>query len=267
MAGVSLSILIVDDARLARLDAPTAAPAWPNAAPTSRIDPREVPPAPGPRTSTGPATPPRTPIGRVLDSALQRAASALIAESSRLTELDQAVGDGDLGASLTRGANAILEARTTWPLDDPSAALFALGMTLQRSLGGTSGPLYAVAFLRASALLKTEPNAWAEAFHAGCDAIGELGGAKPGDRTMLDALVPASEALTAARLAGSPPNEATRAAVAAAEAGAKATAALPPRKGRSSYLGDRALGHPDPGAEAVVVWLRAVAESLAEPGD
>jgi dihydroxyacetone kinase len=91
----------------------------------------------------------------------------------------------------------------------------------------------------------------------------ELGGAKPGDRTMLDALVPASEAFASALHAGSAWADALRMAQAAAEAGSKAAASMSPRKGRSSYLGDRALGHPDPGAEAVAVWLRAIAATSA----
>ncbi len=265
MAGVSLTILEVDDARLARLDAPTAAPAWPNAAPRAR--PGAIPTAtataaaaPDFGAAPAPPTPPSTEAGWALDAAIRRAASALIGDAPRLTALDQAVGDGDLGVSLARGAVAVVEALPTWPLDDPAATLQSLGATLRRSLGGTSGPLYAVAALRASAVLRDDPTAWADAFRAGCAGIADLGGATRGDRTMLDALIPASEAFAGAIGAGGTPREALTAAVEAAVLGARATAAMPPRKGRSSYLGDRALGHPDPGAEAVVVWLRAVAD-------
>ena len=88
--------------------------------------------------------------------------------------------------------------------------------------------------------------------------MSDLGGAHPGDRTMLDALMPASEAFSAAMRGGRSGPEALREAVEAARAGAKATAGMRPRLGRSSYLGDRALGHPDPGAEAVAVWLGAI---------
>jgi dihydroxyacetone kinase len=180
-----------------------------------------------------------------------------------LTELDQAVGDGDLGISLERGARSVLEALPGYPLDDPSAAFRALGVTLQRSLGGTSGPLYAAFFLRASRTLRDrrpdDPRAWAEAFRAGCDALAELGGAARGDRTMLDALFPAAEAFAAAVEAGKATDEALRAAASAAAEGARAAAAMTPTRGRSSYLGGRAVGRPEPGAEAVVVWLAAVA--------
>jgi triose/dihydroxyacetone kinase / FAD-AMP lyase (cyclizing) len=88
-----------------------------------------------------------------------------------------------------------------------------------------------------------------------------LGGARPGDRTMLDALVPAAEALQSALRAGRPWRDALAEAVAAASEGAARTATMAPRRGRSSYLGDRALGHPDPGAEAVALWLRAIAQA------
>ena len=261
MAGVSLSILELDNARLARLDAETAAPAWPNAAPRSRAEPESAPatthePSPSPE-------PPRTASGRLVGASLRKVAEALISESSRLNELDQAVGDGDIGVSLARGARAMLEAIPALPLDDPAATLHSLGTLLQRSLGGTSGPLYAMALLRASARIRQAPDDWPGAFRAGCEGITELGGAKPGDRTMLDALIPASVALAASFQAGRSPAEALKEVVAAAESGARATASMNPRKGRSSYLGDRALGHPDPGAEAVAVWLRAVAGALA----
>jgi dihydroxyacetone kinase len=141
------------------------------------------------------------------------------------------------------------------------ATLHGLGVTLQRALGGTSGPLYAAFFLRAASVLRRgrpdDPKTWAEAFRAGCAAIGELGGATAGDRTMLDALLPAAEAFDAALQSGRSANEAIRVAAQAAANGARETAAMRPRRGRSSYLGERAVGHPDPGAEAVAVWLAA----------
>jgi len=142
-----------------------------------------------------------------------------------------------------------------------AALLAAAGDRLRRAIGGTSGPFYATALLRAARSLPERPTAtdWARAFADGVAAIGELGGARPGDRTMLDALVPASEALSRT---GS-----LQAAAVAAEAGAEATAAMTPRVGRASYLGDRAMGFPDAGAVAVMVWLRALADRAgASPG-
>jgi triose/dihydroxyacetone kinase / FAD-AMP lyase (cyclizing) len=265
MAGVSLTVLPVDDRRLARLDAPTDAPAWPNAAarPRSRSTTASPEPSPEPRPAVGA---PRTALGHRLGAAIQAAARSLIEAEARLTELDQAVGDGDLGISLTRGARAVLDALPSCPLDDPAATLHELALTLQRALGGTSGPLYAMLLLRAATFLRSnDPEAaatWAEALRAGADGIGELGGAAVGDRTMLDALVPASEALTSGLHAGHSSMVALSEAVAAADRGAEATASMSPRRGRSSYLGDRALGHPDPGAVAVATWLRAASKSL-----
>ena len=273
MAGVSVSVLRADDARLARLDATTDAPAWPNPGAVARPRTRNAATIRGEDlTATGeftPVGPPRTSVGRSIEAALQASAQALAAAATRLNALDQAVGDGDLGSSLRRGAQTMHEATSSLPLDDPSAFLHALGMLLQSSLGGTSGPLYAVFFLRAASRLKgippddlTVPNIWAEAFRSGCDGVAELGGAGRGDRTMLDALLPASDAFTNALAQGESARQALSLAAAAAEAGAKVTGSLTPRRGRSSYLGVRAIGHIDPGAEAVAVWLRAVARAL-----
>ena len=131
-------------------------------------------------------------------------------------------------------------------------------------MGGSSGPLYGVLFLRCGNVLEgfgsTGLAQWVDAMEAGCKAISELGGAKPGDRTMLDALDPFVTTLKNAR--GVLSREAVLAAVEAAERGVEATARMKPRLGRSSYLGERVLGHVDPGAKAVAVWLRAAAEAL-----
>ncbi len=273
MAGVSLSLLRVNDVRLSRLDAATDAPAWPNPAAVSR--PRtSSPDVVNPEDSTPTAEytaigPPRTPLGQALQSAILAATLALTEAANRLTEMDRAVGDGDLGISLERGSQAVRAALQSVPLDDPAAALHALGRTLQAALGGTSGPLYAVMLIRAAARLKsaapealTDPMTWSQALSAGCDGIIELGGAGRGDRTMLDALLPACDALHDGLSIGWTPSDALAAAAAEAEAGARATAELTPRRGRSSYLGRRALGHVDPGAEAVAIWFRALARAL-----
>ena len=274
MPGVSLSVMRLTRERLAALDAPTDAPAWPNRAAVARpraavVEPLNV----EDETPTGEhrilATP-VTPAGLALEAAVRAASEALAGASERLNAMDQAVGDGDLGVSLRRGAGAVDEALPGLPLDDPAATLHGLGLVLQAALGGTSGPLYAVGLVRAAARLRAAGESgvagasdWSGALADACAGVVELGGAGRGDRTMLDALLPAADALSAALEAGRPPREAVAEAAAAAEAGAKATAGMAPRRGRSSYLGDRALGHPDPGAEAVAVWLRAVARSLA----
>jgi dihydroxyacetone kinase len=202
-----------------------------------------------------------------LEAAIQAATKALIDAAPRLTEMDQVVGDGDLGVSLERGSRAAQQELPTYPLDDSAAALHALAVTLQRSLGGTSGPLYAAFFLRASAALSrgaaNDVQAWATAFGAGCTAIAELGGAVPGDRTMLDALLPAAAAFQEGVNSRWALADVLRGAADAAEAGAHATARMLPRRGRSSYLGERVLGYRDPGAEAVAVVLDALARGPA----
>lgn len=263
MAGVSLSVLAVDERRLAMLDAATDAPAWMAARPRLRNAPAsQALASPVPTPPAVPPITPITPLGMALREGLRSAAQALITSAPQLTQMDQVVGDGDLGISLERGARAVREALPSYPLDDPAATLHGLGVTLQRALGGTSGPLYAAFFLRAAGTLRhgraDDAKTWAVAFLAGCGAIAELGGAAPGDRTMLDALLPAAEAFRQAVDAGQPAVDALRAAATAAAAGARATAEMMPRRGRSSYLGARALGHPDPGAEAVAVWLSAL---------
>ncbi len=174
-------------------------------------------------------------------------------------------GDGDLGTSMERAAKAVQRAVGSYPLDDVPATLKALGHTLRRELGGSSGPLYGVLFLRCGSVLEgsgaTGLAQWAEALDQGCRAINESGGAKPGDRTMLDALDPFVKVLKKG-VGGKALREAVLAAVEAAERGVEATAQMKPRLGRSSYLGDRVLGYPDPGAKAIAVWLRAASEAL-----
>ena len=246
MPGCSLSVLRLDAARLALLDAPGEAPAWPG---PGRIAPRAMVAAPP--AAAAPATAPG-PLAPALQAAALAVAAALDAAEPRLTELDSAAGDGDLGLSMQRGA-AALRALPAAAWADPPTALAAMGEALRRAIAGSSGPFYATALLRAARTLPAAPGPadWATAFAAGVAAIAELGGARPGDRTMLDALVPAAEAFAA--------RGTLAAAAAAAEAGVAATAAMSPRLGRASYLGDRVRGVPDAGAAAVAVWLRALA--------
>jgi dihydroxyacetone kinase len=260
MAGVSLSLMKLDDERLARLDAPAQTPAWP-AAHLGRVPRwparRRVPGAAG--RSGGPAA---RAVDHPLAHVLQSVCAALFAAEAELTRLDQAVGDGDLGISLARGARAVEHELAQYPLGNKAATLRALSATLRRALGGTSGPLYAVALLRAAAVFERESEAslqhLADALRAACDGIAEVGGAARGDCTMLDALIPAADALESAARSNAGLAEALRRCIEAAERGGAATAHLVPRRGRASYLGARALGHPDPGALAVVVWLRAL---------
>jgi dihydroxyacetone kinase len=246
----------VDDARLALLDAPTAAPAWGGSGllPGARQVRRAAEPGAAAEQhrstdSAGPA---------VLAGALA-CAGALEAAERRLTELDSAAGDGDLGISMARGAAAV---RGLSAEADAASTLVAIAGALRRAIAGSSGPFYAVGLLRAAAVLAAasavDASAWAEAFGQAVEAVSAMGGAKVGDCTMLDALVPAAQAFRDGLGRGMSAKEAWAAAASAAEAGAASTAQMRPRLGRGSYLGDRALGVEDPGAVAVAIWVRAL---------
>jgi ATP-dependent dihydroxyacetone kinase len=268
MAGISISVLGVDDAALSRLDAPTTAASWPNAV-KERPGKLETLAAGSPAGKSAAAVQKgETETGRRIGRAIEAACAALIAAEGELTEMDRIVGDGDLGASMKRAATAVQEAVESYPLDDAPATLRALGHTLRKALGGSSGPLYGVFFLRCgNALEKSGWNGlaqWANAAEEGARAISELGGAKPGDRTMLDALDAFVAALKNPR--ANALADVLQGAVGAAKRGAEATAQMKPRLGRSSYLGDRVIGHADPGAMAVAIWLGAVVEVLFSTG-
>ncbi|MGY1815420.1 dihydroxyacetone kinase subunit DhaL [Blastococcus sp. SYSU D00820] len=253
MAGCSLSVLPVDDAVLARLDAPTSAAAWPAAGRGRVGDDAEVP-APEADEPSGTLLPADSP----LRAALTAVAHALEAAEPELTAMDREVGDGDLGVSLRRAARAVLAELDRLPGETPAATLRAVSALVRRVVGGTSGPLYAVLLLRAATALdgvaQPGPAEWAAAFTAGVEGVTDLGGARPGDATMVDALVPAASSLAERLDLG--------AAVIAAEQGAAATAALRARRGRASYVGERAVGRVDPGAHAVALWLAAVRDAL-----
>ena len=255
MAGISISVLGLNPDRLRWIDAATTAPAWPNLL-------KQSPGKPAVEIATS-----ATVVGRIAQTALgekpkraiEAACQALILAEAELTELDRITGDGDLGVSMARAAKAVQEEVDSYPLDDISRTLKALGHTLGRELGGSSGPFYGVFFLRCGNVLARSRAQWVPALKEGCQAISELGGAKPGDRTMLDALYPFVNEL---KQENQTTPEVVWAAVEAAERGAEATARMRPKLGRSSYLGNRVLGHPDPGARGVSIWLRAVCESL-----
>ncbi|MBZ4374090.1 dihydroxyacetone kinase subunit DhaL [Corallococcus sp. AS-1-6] len=257
MPGCSLTLMKVDDARLARLDAPTEAPAWPGRGQV--VTRRQVVRARAALPTVEGHRKPQPVMAQVRAAALA-VADAWDAAEARLTELDSKAGDGDLGLSLARGAAAI-RALPEGAWATPSGALTELGQALRRNIGGSSGPFYATALLRAARFLANKPAdaaAWAKAFEAAAEAVSELGGAKPGDRTMVDALHPAAAALMRAVREGRTLGEAWAEATRAAEQGAEATASMSPRLGRASYLGERAKGVPDAGAVAVVIWMKAL---------
>lgn len=264
MAGISLTLLRVDDQRLTWLDAATQTTAWP--ALSGRVAEASVKPAPvAPVAASGARLSRDSSLRRVIEAVC----ACLLEAEPVLTEMDQRVGDGDLGISMSRAARSILGEIDTYPSETtPGAVLRTLSATIRRVVGGTSGPLYAVMLLRAAAVIeqsgKSAAKEWSEAFTAAVDGVTALGGAHPGDRTMVDALHPAAVALqnALAKSGGISTDEALKAAVDAATSGAAQTASMTPRLGRSSYVGDRALGFADPGAHAVGLWLASIRSAL-----
>jgi len=196
---------------------------------------------------------------------LHRFAASVAENQAYLTELDSAIGDADHGSNMTRGMNAVVE-----KAGDPSTvdALFrTVGMTLVSTVGGASGPLYGTFFLRigttAGAVGELDGAALSAALRAGLAGVIQRGNAEPGDKTMVDALTPALDALDAGLAAGDDLATAARAAADAAAKGRDATEPLVARKGRASYLGDRSAGHLDPGATSTALLFEALAAALA----
>ncbi|MEU3901441.1 dihydroxyacetone kinase subunit DhaL [Streptomyces sp. NPDC045251] len=187
------------------------------------------------------------------------AAAALVdREAERLTALDSPIGDADHGSNLQRGFTAVAATLEKEAPGTPGAVLTLAGRQLISTVGGASGPLYGTLLRRSGKALgdgtEVSPAQLAEALRTGVDAVRTLGGAQPGDKTMIDALVPAVDAL----------GDSFAAARAAAQEGAKATTPLQARKGRASYLGERSIGHQDPGATSAALLFAALEEAAGE---
>ncbi|MDH6135883.1 dihydroxyacetone kinase-like protein [Kitasatospora sp. MAA4] len=196
---------------------------------------------------------------------LRAAAAAVEQHEPELTALDAAIGDGDHGANLRRGFTAVLAALDALPPDTPvGGVLSRAGTTLISTVGGAAGPLYGSA-LRTTGAALPAPAAditdLAAALRAGLSAVQKLGGAVPGDKTMVDAFEPAVAALERAAFDGFSLREAAALAAEAAERGARDTVPLEARKGRASYLGPRSVGHQDPGATSTALLFRALARA------
>lgn len=192
----------------------------------------------------------------------------LVAENrGYLTELDSAIGDADHGANMARGMAAVSAMLETHRPDSADELFKSVGRTLVSGVGGASGPLYGTFFLRVGAeagpVEQLDTRLLAAALRAGVDGIIARGRAEIGDKTMLDAMAPALDAFDAAVGGGSSAAEAAVLARAAAELGRDATRELVARKGRASYLGERSVGHLDPGATSAALALRALAETLS----
>jgi phosphoenolpyruvate---glycerone phosphotransferase subunit DhaL len=181
----------------------------------------------------------------------------------KLTELDSAIGDADHGINMDRGMTAVLKALED---DTPAALLKRTGMTLVSTVGGASGPLYGTAFLRmataAGDASEIDAQGFAGMLRAGLDGVVARGKAEVGDKTMVDALAPAVDALDSALAGGAPLEAALQKALQAALAGQDGTIPMVARKGRASYLGERSAGHQDPGATSVSLLITAAVTAL-----
>lgn len=245
MHGASLTFLALDEAIEAALLSETPVAAWPRARILREAVVRPLPEG----LSGGPMpTPSRD---AVVAGRIAAVCRALIAAEDALNALDARVGDGDTGSTFAEGARAVLADLDRLPQAEPAALCRALGERLGRAAGGSSGVLLSIFFAAAGSTLAEDAD-WAKACAAGLDRVCEVGGAGPGSRTMLDAAIPAVEALAASGLG---------AAARAARAGAEATAGMERAgTGRSSYLASGDLkGHPDPGAVAVATAFEALA--------
>jgi phosphoenolpyruvate---glycerone phosphotransferase subunit DhaL len=198
---------------------------------------------------------------------VRRFAVEMSEQRAELTKLDAAIGDGDHGTNMDRGMRKALERLDGLEGEDIGAALKAVGMALVSSVGGAAGPLYGTLFMQMGGATggrdALDLTGWADALEAGIKGLQARGRAEPGDKTMVDALLPGLETLRSAVQEGAEPADALRRSAAAAEEGMKATVPMEARKGRASYLGPRSVGHQDPGATSSHLLLRSAAEALA----
>jgi dihydroxyacetone kinase-like protein len=200
---------------------------------------------------------------RILCDWLARAAAVFAAQRSYLTQLDADIGDGDHGENLARGFGLVAEKLPEWRAADPAAIFKNVAMVLIGKVGGASGPLYGSFFLEASkaaaGLTELKLADWTRVFEAGVRGVQSRGKASIGDKTMLDALTPALEALRAAADGELVP--VLRRSADAAGRGAESTVGMFARKGRASYLGERSAGHLDPGSGSSHFLLTALADA------
>jgi phosphoenolpyruvate---glycerone phosphotransferase subunit DhaL len=195
---------------------------------------------------------------------MERFAAEVAENRSYLTKLDGAIGDGDHGTNMDRGMKKVLERLQTTDGDDIGASLKAVGMALVSSVGGAAGPLYGTFFMQMGQATAGQSEldlpGFADAFDAGIQGVVKRGKAEPGDKTMLDALKPALEALREAD--GDDVAAALGRAAQAAHDGMESTVPMVARKGRASYLGERSAGHQDPGATSSHLLLKSAAEAV-----
>lgn len=200
----------------------------------------------------------------VLEEWVRRFAALVAENRDHLTELDAAIGDADHGSNMDRGMTAALAALDAGPPATAGALFSKVGMTMVSTVGGASGPLFGTLFLRIGSTLGdaevTSAHELSAALRAGLGGVVDRGKAVPEDKTMYDALAPAVAALDLALADGADLATSLKHARDAAAAGRDATTPMLARKGRASYLGERSVGHQDPGATTVALLLEAATE-------
>jgi dihydroxyacetone kinase-like protein len=194
-------------------------------------------------------------------------ASTIAENKEQLTKLDSAIGDADHGINMNRGMSAALAKLDGLEDGDVGTLLKTVGMALISTVGGAGGPLYGTLFLQMGTATvgknELEPDDWRAALEAALAGVQMRGKAEPGDKTMVDALVPGTDALAQALSEGAEFADALRRSATAAEEGMRATVPLVARKGRASYLGERSAGHQDPGATSSYLLLKTAADTWA----
>ncbi|XP_078671712.1 triokinase/FMN cyclase-like isoform X2 [Branchiostoma floridae x Branchiostoma belcheri] len=277
MAGMSLTLLRLDDTRRRCLDAATTAHAWFPTCPspstgtlrTTRTRVQLSTHSQQAATTTTDATKVEKETAQQIFCVVSAVCNSLVAAEEQLNDLDRACGDGDCGSTLAKGAKAILSALESadspgLSCQTPTVLLQEMASIVEKSMGGASGGLYSL-FLTAGApsvMTAVTPACWTAALKAGVASIIRYGGADPGDRTMLDPLHSATEVLQALQVESADTMATLKEAVEAAENSAQRTASMAARAGRASYVSTDRLTRPDPGAQAVAIWMRAIYTTL-----
>ena len=198
---------------------------------------------------------------------INRYADVIAEQRAYLTQLDTAIGDADHGTNMDRGMRAAVERVGAIEGDDDIGGAFkAVGMALVSKVGGAAGPLYGTLFLQmgnaTAGASELDLAGWSDALAAGLKGVETRGKAEPGDKTMVDALMPAVEALQRAQNDGAELSAALEQSAAAARKGMEDTVPLVARKGRASYLGERSAGHQDPGATSSYLLVQAAVDTF-----
>eukprot|EP00472_Partenskyella_glossopodia_P001634 CAMPEP_0197532344 /NCGR_PEP_ID=MMETSP1318-20131121/39363_1 /TAXON_ID=552666 /ORGANISM="Partenskyella glossopodia, Strain RCC365" /LENGTH=678 /DNA_ID=CAMNT_0043088881 /DNA_START=52 /DNA_END=2088 /DNA_ORIENTATION=+ len=280
MAGFSVSLLKLPSDSFAckkmlmRLDAGTNAPGWPRGGGDMRSRISHIVECPKEEKKEFHRPAQLTSTGKKADAIIHAISAALTEAEDALTAWDLKVGDGDCGVTFRRGALSLLYDISGYPLNNVPDTLEAITQTIAKSTGGTSGVMYRIFLLSLCSTMRTQEQAnvpidstgaIAESFSRAVNAVSTSGGATAGDRTMLDALIPAAMSLEKSAEAGVPLMQALEAAVVAAEVGAEATKDMDARAGRSNYVPKEVLrSNPDPGAKAAAIWMRAAYDKIKD---